>query len=344
MKARPVHVITLNVILICLLADALAQTSTNAGSKPPPISGIEKIGGRVSAPRLVYSPDPEYSAEALDMKYEGFCVLSVVVGSDGRPRDIKIVQELGHGLDEKAVEAVKEWKFEPAMKDGKPVAVQTYVQVQFHRHELSDSNPQEQLTKPATQSNKGTPYTQEQLAELRAKCAPYINTMVEDLESKRISLPHECVEFLAWMRWMRKEHLANEQKLAGLFDGTWEGDLVFHEPKYTSRYRITIQGSAVRVYVQHPQGMIEAKPVAFHIERVMTNAIIYATDSGQDNEGTWVETWVFAMTQENGTTLLTNLTRLVNNIDLPVSNDHGKFAEEAAGKLDLIPASSPDIQ
>ena len=167
MNARPLHLIALNVIVVCLFADALAQTSTDAGSKTDPISGIEKVGGRVSAPRLVYAPDPEYSAEALDVKYEGFCVLSVVVGSDGRPRDIKIVQELGHGLDEKAVEAVKEWKFEPAMKDGKPVAVQTYVQVQFHRNELSDSDPLK---------HSATRYTQEQVTKLVSKCARYVNT------------------------------------------------------------------------------------------------------------------------------------------------------------------------
>jgi TonB family protein len=153
LNARLMYLIALNVIVVCLFTDALAQTSTDAGSKTDPINGIEKVGGRVSAPRLVYAPDPEYSAEALDLNYEGFCVLSVVVDPNGRPRDIKVVQELGHGLDEKAVEAVKEWKFEPAMKDGKPVAVQTYVQVQFHRNELSDSDPREHS---ATQLYTGT--------------------------------------------------------------------------------------------------------------------------------------------------------------------------------------------
>jgi TonB family protein len=202
LKARPLHLIALNVVVVCLLADALAQTSTDAGGKTDPISGTEKVGGRVSAPRLVYAPDPEYSAEALDVKYEGFCVLSVVVGSDGRPRDIKIVQELGHGLDEKAVEAVKEWKFEPAMKDGKPVAVQTYVQVQFHRHELFDSDPQEHSAKPAAQANKSNfpRYTKEQVTKLVAKCARYIDADVER--------PSECVEFLAWTRWMQTEQFA----------------------------------------------------------------------------------------------------------------------------------------
>jgi TonB family protein len=208
LNARPLHLVALNVIVVCLFAGAFAQLSTDAGSKTDPTSGIEKVGGRVSAPRLVYSPDPEYSAEALDLKYEGFCVLSLVVGTDGRPRDIKVVQELGHGLDEKAVEAVKEWKFEPAMKDAKPVAVQIYVQVQFHRNELFDSDPQQELAKHVAQSNKISPYTTEQLAKLHAKCALFMNTTIEELESVQVPLPHECVELLASMRSMRKEEPA----------------------------------------------------------------------------------------------------------------------------------------
>ena len=93
--------------------------------------GVFRVGGGVSAPRAVYAPDPEYSEEARKAKYQGTCVLWLVVGPDGRPRDIKIARSLGLGLDEKAIEAVKTWKFEPAMKDGKPVSVQINVEVSF---------------------------------------------------------------------------------------------------------------------------------------------------------------------------------------------------------------------
>jgi TonB family protein len=212
LNEHPLHLIALNLIVVCLFAGALAQT--NAGSKIGDTGGVEKVGGRVSAPRLVYSPDPEYSAEARDANYEGFCVLSVIVGSDGHPHDIKVVQELGHGLDEKAVEAVREWKFEPAMKDGKPVAVQTYVQVQFKLQELFDSAPQQQLVKDVAQLNKTSPYTPEQLNKLHTKCAPFLNTTIDELESQRIELPHECVELLAWMRSMRKEQSVTTAPLA----------------------------------------------------------------------------------------------------------------------------------
>ena len=93
--------------------------------------GVFRVGGGVSAPRVTYQPDPEYSEEARKAKYQGTCVLWLVVGPDGRPRDIRVARSLGLGLDEKAIEAVKTWKFEPAMKDGKPVAVQINVEVSF---------------------------------------------------------------------------------------------------------------------------------------------------------------------------------------------------------------------
>ena len=93
--------------------------------------GVFRVGGGVSAPKAIYSPDPEYSEEARKAKYQGTCVLWLIVGPDGRPRDIKVSRTLGLGLDEKAVEAVKNWRFEPAQKDGKPVSVQINVEVSF---------------------------------------------------------------------------------------------------------------------------------------------------------------------------------------------------------------------
>ena len=93
--------------------------------------GAYRVGGGVSAPRVIYQPDPEYSEEARKAKYQGTCVLWVVVGPDGRPHEIRVQRTLGMGLDEKAIEAVRSWKFEPAKKDGQPVAVQINVEVNF---------------------------------------------------------------------------------------------------------------------------------------------------------------------------------------------------------------------
>jgi len=93
--------------------------------------GLFRVGGGVSAPRKIYDPEPEYSEEARKAKYQGTCVLWLVVGPDGGTRDIRVARTLGLGLDEKAIEAVKTWRFEPAMKDGRPVAVQINVEVTF---------------------------------------------------------------------------------------------------------------------------------------------------------------------------------------------------------------------
>ncbi|HVO80345.1 MAG TPA: energy transducer TonB [Terriglobales bacterium] len=93
--------------------------------------GLYRVGGGVSAPRTLYAPEPEYSEEARKAKYQGTLVLWMIVGADGRPRDIRVARSLGMGLDEKALEAVRTWRFEPARKDGKPVAVQINVEVIF---------------------------------------------------------------------------------------------------------------------------------------------------------------------------------------------------------------------
>ena len=93
--------------------------------------GLYKVGGGVSAPRAIYAPDPEYSEEARRAKYQGTVILYVIVDADGRPRDIRITRSLGMGLDEKAIEAVKTWRFEPARKNAQPVSVQISVEVTF---------------------------------------------------------------------------------------------------------------------------------------------------------------------------------------------------------------------
>ncbi len=88
-------------------------------------------GGGVSLPKVVFAVDPEFSDEARRAKYQGVVVLDIVVDAQGNPQHIKVVRQLGMGLDEKAVEAVKQYKFKPGMKDGKPVAVEMNVEINF---------------------------------------------------------------------------------------------------------------------------------------------------------------------------------------------------------------------
>ena len=94
--------------------------------------GLFHVGNGVTAPVPIYSPDPDYSDEARKAKYQGTVVLTVIVGPDGRVHSARIARSLGMGLDEKAIEKVKAWKFKPATKDSKPVAVEVSVEVTFN--------------------------------------------------------------------------------------------------------------------------------------------------------------------------------------------------------------------
>lgn len=93
--------------------------------------GVFRVGGAVSAPEIVFKVDPEYSEQARKAKYQGTVVLRCIVQRDGTVRDIKVVQSLGLGLDEKAIEAVKQWKFRPGMRRGEAVDVTADIEVTF---------------------------------------------------------------------------------------------------------------------------------------------------------------------------------------------------------------------
>ena len=92
---------------------------------------IYHIGGDVSAPKLVYAPDPEFTERARRAKYQGVCVITTVVDAQGNPTQVQVVRHLGMGLDKKAVEAVKQYRFTPAMRLGNPVAVKVNIEVNF---------------------------------------------------------------------------------------------------------------------------------------------------------------------------------------------------------------------
>lgn len=93
--------------------------------------GLYHVGGGVMAPQLIYGPDPEFSDEARRAKYQGVCVVSLIVDAQGNPQRVQVVRHLGMGLDEKALEAVKQYKFKPAMLSGKPVPVEVNIEVNF---------------------------------------------------------------------------------------------------------------------------------------------------------------------------------------------------------------------
>ncbi len=93
--------------------------------------GVYRVGNGTTAPVVLYKKEPEYSEEARKAKYQGTVVLYIEVDPSGRAINPRVVRSLGLGLDEKALEAVKQWKFRPGYRDGHPVTVAAQIEVNF---------------------------------------------------------------------------------------------------------------------------------------------------------------------------------------------------------------------
>ena len=85
----------------------------------------------ITPPRLIYKVEPEFSEEARKAKFQGTVVLSIEVDQSGRTRTLEVVSSPGLGLDRKAIEAVLQWRFRPALRDGKPVTTSARVELNF---------------------------------------------------------------------------------------------------------------------------------------------------------------------------------------------------------------------
>jgi protein TonB len=94
--------------------------------------GVRQVGGSVSAPKIVSQVDAEFSEEARKAKYMGVAIVDVVVDERGIPIRVHVVSDPGMGLGEKAIEAVKQYRFKPGMENGKPVKTEVQIQIDFH--------------------------------------------------------------------------------------------------------------------------------------------------------------------------------------------------------------------
>ena len=93
--------------------------------------GLRHVGGTVSAPEVLHAVDPEFSEEARKAKVSGDVQVYLWVDEHGNPTHVRVIRGMGMGLDERAVEAVKQYKFKPAMENGRPVTVEMYIDVTF---------------------------------------------------------------------------------------------------------------------------------------------------------------------------------------------------------------------
>lgn len=93
--------------------------------------GVYRVGGGVSAPVVIFSVEPEFSEEARKAKVAGNVLVSIIVDASGHPQNVRVIRGIGMGLDEKAVEAVRQYRFKPATMNGKPVPVEVNFDVNF---------------------------------------------------------------------------------------------------------------------------------------------------------------------------------------------------------------------
>ncbi len=97
-----------------------------------PVTAADMSPGNAKPPLLIRSPDPEFSEQAREYKFHGTVVIRILIDTDGNPTETQITRPLGLGLDEKAVEAVRKWRFIPGKaRDGNPVATWAVIEVNF---------------------------------------------------------------------------------------------------------------------------------------------------------------------------------------------------------------------
>jgi TonB family protein len=92
------------------------------------------VGGGVSAPTVIHSVEPEFTEEARQANFQGSVAIQLIVDAQGNPQNVHVTRHASYGIDEKAVAAVRQYKFRPAMYGGHPVAVQIVIDVDFHLH------------------------------------------------------------------------------------------------------------------------------------------------------------------------------------------------------------------
>jgi periplasmic protein TonB len=118
--------VLMGVITLPLGGIARAQENQSSAS-----DNVYKVGNGVTPPKGIYMPNPQYSEKGRKKKINGTVLVTIIVNADGTVRDAKVTRGLERSLDQQAIVAVSKWKFEPATKDGKPVAVHVPVEVDF---------------------------------------------------------------------------------------------------------------------------------------------------------------------------------------------------------------------
>jgi protein TonB len=113
-----------------LLACALAASQSPQKTPEQKADDVYTVGDGVTSPRLIHQVEPEHPRQGF--RVTGTVLIGLIVNSKGEPDDVHVVRSLEKEIDQSAVDAVKQWRFQAATKDGKPVAVRISVEIRFH--------------------------------------------------------------------------------------------------------------------------------------------------------------------------------------------------------------------
>jgi protein TonB len=127
-------------IVSCILASfamtsqMVAQVAGTALGQTPDTgpNAVYRAYGTVTTPLLIQSVEPEYTEAARNAKISGTVLVNLIVEPNGNPSHIRVIRGLGIGLDEKAIQAVQQYKFKPGIKNGKPVRVELNISLNFN--------------------------------------------------------------------------------------------------------------------------------------------------------------------------------------------------------------------
>ena len=113
-----------------------AGPGSGPGGRPGPGSGdgpFDDGGPGVTSPQVLFEKKPEYTADATRARVQGTVLIEAVVRQDGTVTGVRIVRSLDpqFGLDQKAIDAVREWRFRPGSRFGKPVSVRIFIELTF---------------------------------------------------------------------------------------------------------------------------------------------------------------------------------------------------------------------
>lgn len=116
------------IALLCLSPLARTQDKPSAGEAD---EKVYDLGPDVSPPRVTKQVSPNYKA-ARGVRLEGSVTVALIVSSQGVPREVRVIKGLDKDVDQSAVDAVRQWRFAPARKDDKPIAVRVSLEIEFH--------------------------------------------------------------------------------------------------------------------------------------------------------------------------------------------------------------------